>query len=139
LSQEQNVIDHSPWMARAKFISTLAGHNALFLAEHTKSPEVKDIQLKLVWDATGQMLERCLDGVNDLGKRNWSTIYFWMNGSEVGKPAIKPFSAIHRRSTFDKYFSLWKRFICFCARSTWSEDSSVYLFYENTDFRLESN
>ena len=128
LSQDQKVVDYSPWMARAKFVSTLAGHNALFLAEYTKSPEDNKTHLKLVWDSTGQMLEHCLDSVKDLMKRDWTTICFWMNGSEAGKPGTKPFSAIHRQSTTDKYFALWKRFICFCIRSFFNDNDTEVCF-----------
>ena len=127
LSQEQRLIDHNPWLARAKFIDTLSGYNTLDLASHSYLPNDQEHKLKLVSDATQQMLEHCIESVKDLTRRDWSTILFWINSAEPGKAASKPFSVNHKKATIDRYLTLWKRFICLCFRS-FTNDGQVSPF-----------
>jgi hypothetical protein len=109
----------SRWTTRAGFLQMLAGKNITELYPLTSArvdmdnePELEHIQRSVP-----NLIEQCLEGVKDWGKRGWEILHFWLNSTQMGSACDKPFQVYYSPSTIARYSEFWLRFILFTLRT----------------------
>jgi Orsellinic acid/F9775 biosynthesis cluster protein D len=109
----------SRWTTRAGFLQMLAGKNLTELYPLTSArvdmdnePELEHIQRSVP-----NLIEQCLEGVKDWGKRGWEVLHFWLNSTQMGSACDKPFQVYYSPSTIARYSEFWLRFILFTLRT----------------------
>jgi hypothetical protein len=109
----------SRWTTRAGFLQMLAGNSITELYPLTSArvdmdnePELEHIQRSVP-----KVIEQCLEGVKDWGKRGWEVLHFWLNSTKIGSASEKPFQVYYSAGTIARYSEFWLRFILFTLRT----------------------
>src|SRR5579871_963312 len=62
-----------------------------------------------------RVIERCMNGVNDIEERGWSKIRFWLQSIEAERPDGRPFRMYY--ANLATYINVWIELVLFCWRS----------------------
>jgi len=126
VSKEQDKRERTPWLNKTGWLEVFAGKDMDRLAKSVEKPSKLDVELWLVYERTEAVLRRCIEGVKDCRRREWTIVLRWLNGVELGKPDVRPFTVQHEVNTIRRYLRNWQCLICFCMRAFEAEDK-VYL------------
>jgi len=129
VSQEQDKRERTPWLNKTGWLEVFVGKDMDTLAKSVKKPSKLDVELWLVYQRTEAVLRRCIKGVKDCRRREWTIILRWLNGVELGKPDVRPFTVQHEVNTIGRYLRNWQYLICFCVRAFQAEDKVYFLRY----------
>jgi hypothetical protein len=61
------------------------------LVDLTKKPKNDEPELLQVWGHTKSLIARCFDGIQDLHRRNWHIIPFWLASAQPEQEESVPF------------------------------------------------
>jgi len=127
VSKEQDKRERTPWLNKTGWLEVFAGKDMDRLAKSVKKPSKLDAELWLVYERTEAVLRRCIEGVKDCRRREWTIVLRWLNGVELGKPDVRPFTVQHEANTIGRYLRNWQCLICFCVRAFEAEDKVCFL------------
>ena len=113
-----SLVTKTPWLRHTKWEERFKGQDMKVLHDLTRSPELREEDLKSVWDCLVAVLENCWDGCLDIFNRGWELLPFWLASAVRDKEDTHPFRQYIAPSTLKQYFGYWQSYILFCIRGS---------------------
>lgn len=102
----------------------LAGKEMAELYPLTSIRNLEDAGFEFLQKRIRSVIMQCLKGVQELNKRGWGILRFWLNSTVRDKADPKPFQLKYKDGTEERYSDYWARFMVFALR-TFGIDTGV--------------